>query len=256
MYPKIIHSTADDEELLIPSAKELRARNNYETLQKPPKCCCGILNTRCGAFFIGALQISSGLLHLFCCMTYMAVDEETNNQDSAEMVELENIENNKMYWSAFLSMFSIVSGLFVFKGLTSSNERFLKPGIIFYVSAAIGSILHLTYILFYWDEFAIYLRDFLKYYTTNIEETLQSEIDMEKLADMDSTLEVQQLETWQQIEFMINDNITWETQTKGYLMSTISAFIMVNVSIFSWFGWILTNQFAWIRRKNDVEEQV
>lgn len=264
-YAKIINSSNNDEELLIiPSAAELRKHEKLQQYEKAPKCCC-IFNTSCGSYFIAALQVTYGLINLIGCMNFMADPTLESATDQAgtsglnlninenQMYQYINATSLKLYFVTLISLFSITSGFLTFKGLNHKNERFFRPAILFYVSSIIVGMMQLCYIVYSWDDLSVSLRKLLQVYNQTVENELTDDIETEKELGIDTSLDSESLSVWKEIEFMVNDDTTWFAYTKGYLLTMVSGFIMVNILTFCWFAWVLTTQAYYIKSKRMVE---
>ena len=125
----------------------------------------------------------------------------------------------------------------------------MKPAIMLYIMAMLTFLTQLIYILIYWEDMAVKLREYLKFYCTDVESALSQELAVEQVQHLDATQTHQDIQIWQQIETMITDDQTWEESTKGYLMTVMSGVCMVNVLFVSWFCWILLAQMTWMARR-------
>lgn len=291
-HARIIYSSAnDDEELLIPTAKHIRQQEFVTKISKPPSCCF-CLNTRCGTFFVAALQIACGIVHLFCCLAYYGVEMgmPSSQEGGSIGLQVENSNVNprlaldkvgilevgqtgdlksiseldiaqeiqyadqcRLYVSTIIAVSSILSGLLVFHGLNFNKERLLRPAVFLYTLAIFACLSQFFYIIVYWEEVSAQLRDFLTFYTKNIESAIKNEITLETEQQLPTITEKEDLQVWQQIEFMISDDVTWATYTQGYLMTIISGVLMVYITVFSWFAWILVSQVGWMSRRRMFE---
>ena len=252
---------SDDEEPLIPTARQVKheksVRQNEEnalafsTIEKPPNC--GIcFNTRCGAYFVAALQVAYGAMHLVACMAYVLYGKDVLIETAQNEEELEEAYFNRdirLYWSAFVATFVVISGMLTFYGLNAKRARLLRPAVFLYLMGIVTFILQLIAVLVYWDTISLKVRDVLKYYCTDIEQEFQNEIASEQNLNQNTLEAKTDLAAWQQIEFMVQDDDTWNNYTQGYLMTLISGICMFNVTLFSWFCWTLLAQMTWMIKR-------
>jgi len=241
---KIYLSGEEDERLLIPSAKTLRSIEAADELEKAPRCAI-FLNSRIGSYIIAALQIAYGFFHLLICMAYAGQDEFEDEIPE----DIEQSFAGRIYWGSLVSIYAIISGLLTFHALSYQRGRLLKPAIFLYLFGIFTFVAQLLVIIIYWDAVANKLREYLTYYCNDVEQILEEEIKIDARLQLNDVQDQDDLRVWKQFEYMITDDETWNQATKGYLMTLMSAILMVNTTVCSWFCWTLVAHMTWMSKK-------
>ena len=185
-------------------------------------------------------------------MAYVLYGKDVLIETAQNEEELEEAYFNRdirLYWSAFVATFVVISGMLTFYGLNAKRARLLRPAVFLYLMGIVTFILQLIAVLVYWDNISLKVRDVLKYYCTDIEQEFQNEIASEQNLNQNTLEAKTDLAAWQQIEFMVQDDDTWNNYTQGYLMTLISGICMFNVTLFSWFCWTLLAQMTWMIKR-------
>jgi len=206
---KIVHSTAGDEELLIPTAEEVSVLIRRDQQQNPPKC-MGCCNTKCGSYFISGLQMANGILHLTACLAYA---NSANDQDG----------QITLYIGMFMSFLSLFAGYSAFVGLSNSKHEMLSPAIILTACVTFVCSYEFFYMASNWDDIADRVRVTLKDYFHS-KDIYNDEIRIDEIADVSQ-------ETATGIEATLSEDDQWEMfqlTLKMFMYVAMTIYISIN----------------------------
>ena len=156
----IIEPEPEDEEPLIqpvPTARRVRRAQHEQaqflmaSVEKPPACgFC--FNTRCGAYFVAALQISYGLLQLMACLAFLNFQEidleDAGDLDSQSQRQL-LYTDYRVLWTGFVATFAVVSGILTFHRHSWLQQEKLKKNFFspFFFCVGVFFLLSASYVM-------------------------------------------------------------------------------------------------------------
>lgn len=208
--------------------------------QRPPSCgiCC---NTRCGAYFITALQMSMGLIAVLtaCYQNPARLDAiaDASPEDQklgaiAYVVRRETI----FLWGAIVVVISLIT----FRGIRTECHRLLNPTIIVQYFQLAITTLQTALTIVYWSFLAQRIRAYMM--------MVVGQIDTEIMDD--DNIDEASREEWSDFEELIKDDASW-ANLNPKILYLVTMWHTIQILGIAWMIWTLMFHKKWLQHKYD-----
>lgn len=231
-------SEEDEEPLLSLPVPHSRTRH-----QKPPACgvCC---NTKCGAYFITALQMAFGLAVMLSAMYSNAPKLSiTQSEDEQEATYLTYVLRREtiLLWGMLVVMISVMT----FKGISTNQHKLLLPTICLQYFHLFMTILQTLCTIVYWSSIALNVRGYLQHMMAEVETEL----------DADETVDQESRNQWSEVEGMVKDDESWASLSPNILYF-VTMLHTGQIIMSAWMIWTLLYHRRWLQQRFQQNQAV
>merc|ERR1712110_635051 len=227
-------SSDEDEEPLLTLPREIPSRTRF---QKPPACgvCC---NTKCGSYFITALQMAFGLAVMLSAIysvgprvTKGETEDEVRTGYLAYVLRRETV----FLWGLLVVLISSMT----FKGISTNQHKLLTPTILLQYIHLIMTITQTIITIIYWTTLSVSVRSYLT----------QMMVEVDQEIKVDSDLDEDSKEQWSEVEKLVKDDNSWG-ELSPKILYMVTMFHTGQIIIGAWIIWTLLNHKKWLMSRN------
>jgi len=227
-------SSEDDEELLLTQPRPVHSRT--ARYQKSPAC--GVFcNTKCGSYFITALQMAFGIAVMLSAVYSVGpkvMPGESEGEAKSGYLTYVLRRETIFLWGVLVVLISSMT----FKGISTDQHKLLTPTILLQYIHLIMTITQTIVTILYWTTLSGSVRTYLT--------TMMVQVDSEMNVNTD--IDADAKEQWSEVERMVKDDDSW-TDLSPKILYMVTMFHTGQIIIGGWIIWTLLNHKKWLMNR-------
>merc|ERR1711976_532001 len=165
--------------------------------QKPPACgvCC---NTKCGSYFITALQMAFGIAVMLSAIYSNGPrvgKNKSEEEEKAGYLAYVLRRETVFLWGLLVILISSMT----FKGISTNQHKLLTPTILLQYVHLIISVMQTVVTILYWSTLSVQVRSYLT----------QLVVEVDKEIQVDSNIDEASRQQWSETERLVKDDDAW-----------------------------------------------
>merc|ERR1712178_42047 len=233
MFRRASSSDDQDEEPLL-TLPRVPSGTRY---QKPPACgvCC---NTKCGSYFITALQMAFGIAVMLSAIYSNGPrvgKNESEEEEKAGYLAYVLRRETVFLWGLLVILISSMT----FKGISTNQHKLLTPTILLQYVHLIITIAQTVVTILYWTTLQVSVRTYLTQMIVEVDHEIDQDQDVDEISK----------QQWSEIEKLVKDDENW-SELSPKILYLVTMFHTGQIIIGAWIIWTLLNHKKWLMSRS------